>query len=131
MNKELISKLINRAREASDNAYCPYTNVPIGCAVLTEDNAIFCGCNIESKVLSGSMSAGEVAAVKAISEGHTRFAAVCFYSETMMPYPSGSACQLISDFAPLIRVVVANEETFNVYHMNELFPFAPELPERD
>ena len=131
MNKELINKLIGRAREAGGNAYCPYTSVPVGCALLTEDNVIFCGCNIESRVLSASRSAGEVAALKAISEGYTRFAAVCFYSDSVMPYPDGSACQVISDFAPLIRVIVANKDTFNLHYLYELFPFSPELPESE
>jgi len=125
MNKELIMKLIDRAREASGNAYCPFTNVPVGCALLTEDNVIFCGCNIESKTFSSSASAGEVAVMKAISEGHTRFLAVCFYSESSMPFPNGSTCQIVADFAPMIRVVVASKETYNVHHLYELFPFNP------
>jgi len=130
VNKELITKLIGRAREASDNAYCPFTSVPIGCALLTEDS-IFTGCNIESKVLSSSLSAGEVAAAKAISEGQTRFVAACFYSDSIMPFPSGGGCQIFADFAPLMRIIVANNETFSLYYLNELFPFSPDFPEND
>jgi cytidine deaminase len=128
MNKELITKLIDRAKEASGNAYCPYTSVPIGCALLTEEN-IYCGCNIESKSLTGSLTAGEVATAKAISEGQTTFVAVCFYSDEVMPFPSGRSCELIADFAPLIRIIVANKETYSLHYLHELFPFNPELPE--
>ena len=131
MNKELIMKLIDKAREASDNTYCPYTNVPVGCALMTSDNTIFCGCNIETKNLVGSVTAGEVAVIKAISEGYTSFAAVCFYSDTMMPYPDGGACQIIADFAPMIRVIVSNKDTFNLHYLHEIFRFSPEFPEVD
>ena len=131
MNKELIMKLIDRAREASDNAYCPYTNVPIGCALLTEDNIIFCGCNIESKVLSSSSSAGEVAVLKAISEGHTAFSAACFYAAGFMPFPDGLTRQFLAEFNPMLSIVIANADTYSLSTLNDLFPFAPELPETE
>ena len=127
MNKELITKLIGRAKEASDNAYCPYTSVPIGCALLTEDN-IYTGCNIEYKALSHT-SAGEVAMHKAISEGQMVFKAVCFYSADFLPFPSGKTRQLLAEFNPLMNVVIANDETYNLMTMNDIFPFVPELPE--
>lgn len=131
MNKELISKLINRAREASDNAYCPYTNVPVGCALLTEDNVIFCGCSIETKALSSAASAGEVAVMKAISEGHTAFKAVCFYSSSFMPFPDGKTRQLLAEFNPMLSIVIAHAENYNLCTLNDIFPFVPELPEND
>ena len=130
MNKELITKLIGRAREASDNAYCPYTNVPIGCALLTEET-IYTGCNIESKVLSNSTSAGEVAVMKAISEGQTIFKAACFYCAAFMPFPDGKTRQLLAEFNPLMNVVIANDQTYNLTTLNDIFPFVPELPEND
>ena len=130
MNKELITKLISRAREASDNAYCPYTNVPIGCALLTE-GSIYTGCNIESRFLSNSVSAGQVAVMKAISEGCTDFKAVCFYSNSMMPFPDGNTRQVLSEFNQMISVVVANAETYNLSTLNNMHLFPPELQEND
>jgi cytidine deaminase len=131
MNKELIMKLIDRAREAGDNAYCPFTNVPVGCALLTEDNMIFCGCNIESKTFSSSASAGEVAVMKAISEGHTAFSAVCFYGIGFMPFPDGKTRQLLAEFNPLLNIVIANADTYSLSNLNEILPFVPELPETE
>ena len=122
-------KLIERAKTSADNAYCPYTNQPIGCSLLTSDNVIFGGCNIESNDLSCSAAAGEVAVLKAISEGYTSFKAICFYAETQMPYPSGKARQLLAEFNPMISVVVANRETYSMHTLAELLPFHPEGPE--
>lgn len=130
MNKELIAKLISRAREASDNAYCPYTSVPIGCALLTEDN-IYCGCNIEMKALSGSVSAGEVAVMKAISDGSTKFKSVCFYSAAFMASPDGKTRQLLAEFNPMLDIVIADDNSYNLTSLDKIFLFVPELPEND
>jgi len=131
MNKELINKLIGRAREASDNAYCPHTNAPTGCALLTEENMIFTGCNIESKTFSVNVGAGEVAVVKAISEGHLAYKAACFYCATHILFPDGRVRQLLIEFSPLMNIIVANDETYHVCKLSELLPFAFELPEAE
>jgi len=126
MNKELILKLVERAKNASENAYCPYTNVPVGCSLLVDDNMIFGGCNVENGVLSSSACAGEVAIFKAISEGYTKFRAICFWSENRKPYPSGKVRQLLSEFNPTLNIVVATDETYSMLSLGEIFPFAPE-----
>ena len=126
MNKELIMKLISAAREASDNAYCPYSNLPVGCALLTEDNIIFTGCNIEYR--DSSASAGEGAIIKAITEGHTKFRAVCFFSHEIMPFPSGKVRDILGEFNPMIDIIVANDETYSLHTLLQLFPFQPEGP---
>jgi len=130
MNKELIAKLISRAREASDNAYCPYTSVAIGCALLAGDN-IYSGCNIEMKALSGSVSAGEVAVMKAISDGATTFKAVCFYSADFMASPDGKTRQLFAEFNPMLDIVIADDNSYNLTSLDKIFLFVPELPEQD
>ena len=127
MNKELIVKLIERAKASAENAYCPYTNVPIGCSLLVDDNMIFGGCNIENGVLSCSLEAGEIAVSKAVSEGCTNFRAICFWSEIRMPYPSGKVRQLLTEFNPKINIVVANDETYSMLTLSDVFPFPPEV----
>ena len=127
MNKELIMKLIERARTAAENAYCPYTNVPVGCSLLVEDNMIFGGCNVENGVLSCSADAGEVAVFKAISEGCAKFRAICFWSESRLPYPSGRVRQLLVEFSPGINIIVASAETYSLLTLDAIFPLPPEV----
>ena len=43
-----IQNLINRAIEARENAYCPYSHFAVGAALLCEDGTIYEGCNIEN-----------------------------------------------------------------------------------
>jgi len=127
MNKELIVKLIERARNFSENAYCPYTNTPVGAALMVDDNMIFGGCNIENGALSSSVDAGEVAVFKAISEGHTNFLAICFWSSNKMPYPSGRVRQLLNEFNPDINMIFATDETYGLQKLRDIFPLAPEV----
>ena len=127
MNKELIIKLIERAKTSAENAYCPFTNVPVGCALLASDNIIFGGCNIETSTLSCSAEAGEVACYKAISEGYTAFRTICFWSQDKLPYPSGKVRQLLAEFNPSINIVVANDETYSMFDLTTMLPFPPEV----
>lgn len=41
-------RLISAARKAMKNTYSPYSNFPVGAAVLLEDGQIFLGTNIEN-----------------------------------------------------------------------------------
>ena len=41
--------LIEKAIEAKNNAICPYSNYPVGAALLTDNDEIIIGFNIESK----------------------------------------------------------------------------------
>jgi cytidine deaminase len=127
VNKELILKLIERARAVAENAYCPYTNEPVGCAILVDDNMIFCGCNVENGVLSCGAEAAEVAIFKAVSEGYMKFLAIALWSGRRLPYPSGRVRQILSEFSRTINIVVANDETYALTALSDLFPFPPEV----
>ncbi|MCL2846100.1 MAG: cytidine deaminase [Firmicutes bacterium] len=124
MNKqliEMIEKMIREAREAADNAYCPNSGVPEGACLLTEEGITFRGCNVEAGKGSG-FGAGEVAIMKAFSEGITNFTAISFFSERVMPFPTGAFLDLACELCPNIDIVVANEETFSVHKLHDLLP---------
>ncbi len=76
----LERRLIKAACEASGKAHCPYSNFPVGAAILTYDNKIFTGCNIESCSSGATICAERVAIFKAVSEGYTRFKALAIYA---------------------------------------------------
>jgi len=120
MNKELITKLIEKARSSAEHAYCPFTNRPSGCALLVEGNIIFGGCNVES---SNLVTAGEVAILKAVSEGYTKFLAICFWAEGELPWPGGGVLELISGFNDAIQIIVATDNDYEIRHLYELLPF--------
>ena len=43
-----IDLLLDKAREARDHAYAPYSKYAVGAALLTADGQIYQGCNIEN-----------------------------------------------------------------------------------
>jgi len=43
-----VQALIDAAMKARDSAYAPYSNHPVGAAVLTKSGRIFAGCNVEN-----------------------------------------------------------------------------------
>ena len=68
-------KLIIEAKNAQSMAKAPYSNYPVGAALLTKDDKIVKGCNIESKAYPTTLCAERVAIFSAISQGYTNFKA--------------------------------------------------------
>ena len=68
MNKDLIFKY---AKDVSLNA-CTLTKFSVGAALVTADNKIYTGCNIENAGIQ-SICAERVAFVKALSNGEREF----------------------------------------------------------
>ena len=69
----IYSDLLNKAIEASENSYSPYSGFRVGAALLTGDGRIFKGCNIENASYSMTICAERTAFFKAISEDYTEF----------------------------------------------------------
>ena len=46
--------LMDKAIEASKNAYCPYSKFPVGACVLTDNDKIYTGCNFENSSFGSS-----------------------------------------------------------------------------
>ena len=40
--------LIQRAKEARENSYCPYSGFAVGAALLCADGSVYAGCNNEN-----------------------------------------------------------------------------------
>ena len=64
---------IKEAFEAHKNAYAPYSNFKVGAAVLTKDNKIYTGCNVENASYSATVCAERVAVFNAVNDGYKEF----------------------------------------------------------
>ncbi len=64
--------LVDKAIEAKENAYAPYSNFPVGCAVEMKDGTIFKGCNVENISYGGTICAERVAICAAIASGYKK-----------------------------------------------------------
>ena len=68
--------LIQKAKEARNNAYAPYSQFKVGAAVLGINDKVYTGCNIENASYGMTVCAERVAIFKMVSEGCTRFRAL-------------------------------------------------------
>ncbi|HEX5499942.1 MAG TPA: cytidine deaminase [Thermomicrobiales bacterium] len=101
LDSDFAAELLSRARAAAARAYAPYSNFPVGAAILTEDGTIFEGANIENASYPVTMCAERVAAGAAIFAGHREFRAVAV-SAPRSPgaTPCGVCRQLLNEFKP-------------------------------
>ena len=115
---------VQAAIEAKQNALPTYSKFHVGAALLTEDNKIYTGSNVESSSYSLTMCAERNAIFKAISEGERKFKAIAIASDDsgFCP-PCGSCRQVLNDFCSGIEVVLINKENeLKILKLEELIP---------
>lgn len=118
--------LVSKAMEAKSNALPTYSNFFVGAALLTKDNKIYTGCNIESSSYSLTMCAERTAIFKAISEGERKFDAIAVACDTeSFISPCGACRQVISDLCGDINIIMVNTKgETKVMKASELLPLA-------
>ncbi len=117
-------ELIERAREAMQLAYAPYSRFRVGACLLCADGRTFTGCNIENASYGATNCAERTAVFKAISEGARDFVAIAVTAEKAMPWPCAICRQVLNEFAPGIRVIVACGDERDSALLSELLPHA-------
>ncbi|MDX8363632.1 cytidine deaminase [Cytobacillus sp. IB215665] len=107
MNKET---LIQEAKKARERAYAPYSKFKVGAALLTKDDKVYHGCNIENAAYSMCNCAERTALFKAYSDGNKEYKALVVVADTERPVPPCGACrQVISELCnPDMEVVLTN-----------------------
>lgn len=116
--------LIDQAITARQNAYVPYSQYPVGAAILTATGAVFTGCNIEIASY-GATSCGErTAAFKAVSEGERVFRAVAVVTSNGAA-PCGICRQVLYEFGPDMIVITADADGAITWEgpLADLLPF--------
>lgn len=109
MDQKTENKLRNKAKEAWNNAYTPYSDFPVGVALLTTEGKIFTGCNIENAAFGLTNCAERTAIFKAVSEGYRKFQALLLITDTEDPvFPCGSCRQVIMEFGGDLEVILTN-----------------------
>jgi len=125
LKDELIERLIQKAAEALEKAYAPYSNYPVGAALLTDDGEIFDGINVENAVYPLTICAERVAIFKAVSEGKKSFKAIAVVTKNGGT-PCGSCRQVMAEFGLDTIVLIANREgkLLQTTTVSELLPSA-------
>ena len=112
MDQEIKEKMFEKAKKAQKNAYVPYSEFPLGAAVLTEDGSIYTGVNIENASFSLTNCAERSAIFTAVSKGKRKIKALLLVSSTKNPVPPCGACrQVIQEFADgEIEIIMMTED---------------------
>ncbi len=118
--------LIQKAFEAKKNAHPPYSNFHVGAALLTEDDKIYTGCNVENSTFGLTLCAERTAIFKAMSEGERKFKAIAIASDSPdYITPCGSCRQIIYDHCGEIDIICSNGKgEYKVFKTSELLPHA-------
>ena len=117
-------ELMNLAREASMNAYIPYSHFAVGAALECMDGSVYTGCNIENAALGSTICAERTACVKAVSEGKRSFRRIAIYADSENWCTPCGACRLfLAEFSPDMEVLCAKAGARYVsYKLSELLP---------
>lgn len=117
-------KLLERSREALERSYAPYSEFYVGAAVLTADDTVFTGCNIENANYSNSIHAEELALSKAVEAGQRRFDSLAVSSDRRNDVtPCGMCRQSLSEFCDSdFRIICEGNQGPIVYSLGDLLP---------
>ena len=104
-----IDALIQAASQARERAYAPYSNFPVGAALLTASGQVFCGCNVENASYALCICAERVALGSALAAGQRDLVALAVIADSPGPVsPCGACRQVMIELAPDLQVVLAN-----------------------
>lgn len=117
--------LMQKAKDASKNAYAPYSDFPVGACVLASSGKTYTGCNVENASYGLSICAERIAITNAVSQGEKSIAAIAIYAPKMKNCcPCGACRQFIHEFQgeDEIDVITQCDDSYKVYKINKLLP---------
>ena len=127
MYKELIDKAI----DARNRAYAPYSKFKVGAALLTKSGKIYLGANIENSSYSLTNCAERTAFFNAISEGERDFEAIAIVGgeDNLRLCPPCGACRgVMSEFCKGdFKIILFDGEKESIYTLDELLPLRFDL----
>jgi len=94
--------------------------------LLTNDQNVFTGCNVENASFGATNCAERTAIFKAVSEGYRDFMALAIVSSSGdFTYPCGICRQVIAEFNPNIKLILGNNKgEIKSYLFKDIYPFA-------
>ena len=120
-------RLIELSYEMMLNAYAPYSNFSVGAAILSENDKLFGGCNVENAAYpegtcaeAGAISAMIAGGCKTIKEIY-----IVSKSEKIVS-PCGGCRQKIREFSSdQTKIFLCNIKwDYKLFSLNELLPFS-------
>jgi cytidine deaminase len=121
-----LDAVMDVARDASRNAYAPYSNFRVGAAILTEGGQIHAGCNVENASYGLAICAerNAAAAMAFANPGDREIRLVAVFSPDAAPcFPCGACRQVLREFG-CKEVVVEEAAGLRSYPFDEILPYS-------
>ena len=120
-----FKNLMDKAKDASQKSYSPFSRFAVGAAVMCTSGKIYSGCNIENSSFGLTICAERCAIFKAISEGEREILAGAIYSPNSDScYPCGACRQVMFEFQGDEEISVVTEN-FGELEIKKLSYFLP------
>ncbi|MBN1333308.1 MAG: cytidine deaminase [Synergistales bacterium] len=115
--------LLWRARKALQSSYAPYSGFRVGSAILTTDDEIFIGCNVENAVLSLTICAERNAMTSLVQNATGKPVAIAVVCESGHECPPCGSCrQFLFEFNPDMLVVLESSGQISTKTLRDLLP---------
>ncbi len=126
---DTVERLFSAAHEAQSRAYAPYSEFPVGAAILTDTGAILSGCNIENASYPLTQCAERIAIGRVIVEHAGKPVACAVVGVTEDPLlPCGACRQILAEFNPDMTILAEGTSGHRTtYSLRELLPHAFKL----
>ncbi len=123
-------QLIEKAIEAMEKSYSPYSGFKVGAALLSKSGRVYTGCNIENASYSPTNCAERTAFFKAVSEGEREFTAIAVVGGkngeiTDFCYPCGVCRQVMAEFCSKdFMIILTDGKLTKACSLQQLLPEA-------
>jgi cytidine deaminase len=116
-------ELLAKAKEATENCYCPYSGFHVTAVLEDENGGLHVGVNIENSSYGLTMCAERAAVFSAISNGQKKFKRILVYSPDGEPMPCGACREVLAEFCnDDFPVIVTTNNTVKYYSLAEILP---------
>lgn len=119
-------ELIQKAKSVRKNAYAPYSNFKVSCALLSLSGKVYTGVNVENASYGLTTCAERMVVFCAVSKGERDFEKIAIVTDTKEPkYLCGACLQVLSEFCQDLKIICATVSgKSKSYTLRELLPKA-------
>lgn len=130
MEEKKILEYIEKAIEARENAYVPYSKFKVGAVVVDENGNETKGANIENASYGLSNCAERSAIFSAMSKGARKIKVIAVVADTSKPVsPCGACRQVIKEFSDENTIIILGnlKKEYKIMNIEEILPYGFEL----
>lgn len=123
MDQSIVNKLFEEALKVREKAYAPYSKYKVGAAVLTTDDEIISGCNVENASYGLTICAERNAIFSAVARGKTNFKSILIVAEgNGLAKPCGACRQVMNEFGDFDVYLANTKGDIEKTTVSELLP---------